>query len=138
MLAEQHGQIPVGHGPLAGKGQDRLAGLDAPQLRIPGGGAHVLVFGRDDVFAKRTDMPLWQALAKEQGIEIFLNVPKAPDATPAEENTITNAQIKLDLNEPLVSDPQQQPGDNTEGPAGALAPAGPSVIKPGQFTAVRG
>lgn len=72
-----------------------------------------VVFGRDDLFAKRTDMPLWQALAKEQGIEIFLNVPKAPDATPAEENTITNAQIKLDLNEPLVTDPQQQPGDNT-------------------------
>lgn len=73
-----------------------------------------VVFGRDDLFAKRTDMPLWQALAKEQGIEIFLNVPKAPDATPAEENTITNAQIKLDLNEPLVTDPQQPPpGDNT-------------------------
>lgn len=72
-----------------------------------------VVFGRDDLFAKRTDMPLWQALAKEQGIEIFLNVPKAPDATPAEENTITNAQIKLDLNEPLVADPQQPPGDNT-------------------------
>ncbi len=72
-----------------------------------------VVFGRDDLFAKRTDMPLWQALAKEQGIEIFLNVPKAPDAIPAEENTITNAQTKLDLNEPLVTDPQQPPGDNT-------------------------
>lgn len=72
-----------------------------------------VVFGRDDLFAKRTDMPLWQALAKEQGIEIFLNVPKVPDATPVEENTITNAQIKLDLNEPLVGDPQQPPGDNT-------------------------
>lgn len=70
--------------------------------------------GRDDLFAKRTDMPIWQALAKEQGIEIYLNTPTAPgaDLSTAEENTITNAQIKLDLNKSARPDPTVAPEDS--------------------------
>lgn len=67
--------------------------------------------GRDDLFAKRSDMPIWQALAKEQGIEVYLYTPPAlGEAAPtAEENTITNAQIKLDLKESAPPEPTMPP-----------------------------
>lgn len=75
--------------------------------------------GRDDLFAKRTDMPIWQALAKEQGIEIYLYTPPAPgEAAPTpEENTITNAQIKLDLKASAPPEPTMPP---EESPATSL------------------
>jgi hypothetical protein len=73
-----------------------------------------VVPGRDDLFAKRTDMPLWQTLAKEQGIGIYLKTPPTPgaDVSTAEENTITNAQLKLDLNKSATPDPTVAPEDS--------------------------
>lgn len=73
-----------------------------------------VVPGREDLFGKRTDMPVWQALAKEQGIEIYLKAPTAPGAAEPsiDENTITNAQIKLNLDESDSLEPAQQPEDS--------------------------
>lgn len=70
------------------------------------------VASRPDLGVKRTDMPLWAALAKEHGIEIYLKRPEIPSEDPI--NSVDGPAVRpIDPFVPLVS----QPGDQVFAPS---------------------
>ncbi len=98
-----------------------------------------MVPGRPDLGVKRTDMPLWTALAKEQGVEIYLRRPEVAESAEDHQNQLNGPAVRELSPRPAQGTPQIAPEARNDASAvtmgGAAAqPGGAPATVEGQPT----